>query len=90
MASPRIALRLISTLLIVATAGYWFAAGAHRGWSMDKVPVEQVDEITGLNYTTYEDRYVPGIEVLGAGVVLGGLILVGTLFGKSSARPKSS
>ena len=90
MASLRNLLRIIAALLIAVTAGYWFVAGAHRGWSMDQVPMEQIDEITGLTYTIYEERYVPGIEVLGSGVGLGLLLLVGTLFGKRSSDPTKS
>ena len=41
---------------------------------MDRVPVEETDEITGLVFTSYEDRYVPGIEVIGGTFALGALI----------------
>lgn len=34
------------------------------------MPVTQTDEVTGIAFTTYENRFVPGIDVLGAGVAL--------------------
>ena len=55
--------------------------GSHTGWSMDKVPVQLVDEITGIEYTEYEDRYVPGIEFLGAGIAFAGLVFGLTFIG---------
>lgn len=66
----RRALRWIALLLLAASAGFWAAKGAHRGWSQHKVPVAQKDEITGLDYVSYEDRFVPGVEFLAGGVGL--------------------
>ena len=34
------------------------------------MPVSQTDEVTGVAFTTYENRFVPGLDVLGAGVAL--------------------
>lgn len=63
---------LFSGLVVAAgTAAFWGAKGAHRGWSQHRVPHKQVDEVTGLEHITYEERYVPGIEVLAGGVGAG-------------------
>jgi len=69
----RVILRLLSALVIVSVLGYWLSAGAHTGWSMDRVPLQKFDEITEIEYTVYEERYVPGLDVIAiasAGVVL--------------------
>ena len=70
----RTVLRLAGALVILATVAFWAARGAHRGWSQNRVPVAQTDEITGLEYTSYEERYVPGVDFLalgfGAGLAL--------------------
>lgn len=79
-------LQLCALVLALGTAGFWAAKGAHRGWSQHRVPVKQVDEITGLEHITYEDRYVPGIEVLAGGLGLAGLLGVVSLF---ISRPKN-
>ncbi|MSU68103.1 MAG: hypothetical protein EXS40_05925 [Opitutaceae bacterium] len=57
-------------LTFVGSISYWSAMGAHRGWSQNRVPVTQTDEVTGIAFTTYENRFVPGIDILGAGVAL--------------------
>ena len=67
-------------LLAVGTATFWAAKGAHRGWSQHRVPHKQIDEVTGLEQVTYEDRYVPGIEILGSGVGLGLALTALSLF----------
>lgn len=79
MLRPRPLLRLLAALTVLGTAGYWAAAGAHRGWSMHRVPLPAVDEITGLEYVIYQDRFVPGLEYLG-GAVLVALLLFGLSF----------
>ncbi len=66
----RLALRLIATSCLVFSIVYWTGKGAHTGWSMDRVPSPQVDDVTGIEYVTYEDRFVPGIEWLGGGITL--------------------
>ena len=80
MDSTRRTLRLVAALLALTTVGFWAAKGAHRGWSQDRVPVKQIDEVTGLEHITYEDRYVPGLEVLAAGVGLATLLATVSLF----------
>ncbi len=67
--APRL-LRFLGLALLAGTIGSWALLGAHRGWSQNRVPVRQVDEITGIEYVTYEERFVPGIDWLGAGGVL--------------------
>lgn len=74
-------LRIAAVVLAGAVTGFWITSGAHTGWSMNKVPITQTDEITGLTYTEYEERYVPGLEVLigawGGSVILFGASFVG-------------
>ncbi|MCF3648414.1 hypothetical protein [Synoicihabitans lomoniglobus] len=71
-------LRFCAAALAIATIAFWAAKGAHPGWSMDKVPVTLVDEITEIEYTTYEEHFVPGLEYLA-----GGIAAAAVLFGLS-------
>jgi hypothetical protein len=82
-------LLLVSVLAVLAaTAGYWAAKGAHTGWSQNRVPVSKTDEVTGIVFTAYEDRFVPGIEVLGAGGLAATCLLVAAIFVRSK-KPSS-
>ena len=84
----RLILRIVAVIVLVATVGFWAAKGAHTGWSQNQVPVKQTDEITGIDYVTYEKRFVPGIEFLGGGAGLAtGLFVVSLLFKRKTTNP---
>jgi hypothetical protein len=86
----RLALRLAALILFLGTIGFWAAKGAHTGWSQNQVPVKQTDEITGIEFVTYEQRFVPGVEFLGAGTGLAaGLFAVSLFFKRKSNNPAS-
>jgi hypothetical protein len=69
--------RLVALALLMGTLGFWAAKGAHRGWTQNQVPIPQKDEVTGLDYVTYEKRFVPGIDVLAGGIgVAAGLFAI--------------
>ena len=73
------ALRVIALVVALGAVTCWFATGAHRGWTQTKVPVKTVDEVTGIEGVKYEDRFVMGVELLGA-ALLGAGILAGISF----------
>jgi hypothetical protein len=84
----RLGLRIAGLALLLATLGFWAAKGAHTGWSQNQVPVKQTDEITGIEFVTYEKRFVPGVEFLGAGTGLAaGLFLVSLFFQRKTTNP---
>ena len=72
-------LRLLALIIIFGAAGYWIAAGANRGWTKNKVPVEMHDEVTGIVGVSYRDKFVPGVDFL-AGAVGAGSLCAGLSF----------
>jgi hypothetical protein len=72
-------LRILALVLALAAAGTWLATGGNRGWTKTSVPVKTVDEVTGLEGISYERRFVPGLDFLGA-VMLGASLLAGGSF----------
>ena len=52
------------------------------------MPVSKTDEVTGIVFTTYADRFVPGIEVLGAGGLAATCLMVAAIFVRSK-KPSS-
>jgi len=69
-------LRIIAVVLVVGAIVFWAAAGANRGWTKTRVPKKVVDEVTGLEGIQWQDKFVPGVDFLGA-VLLGAGILAG-------------
>jgi hypothetical protein len=75
------ALRSFSAILILVAAAYWLAAGANSGWTKTSLPVKTVDEVTGLDHIEWQQKFVPGVDFLGAVfLVSGGLAGVSLLF----------
>ena len=66
-------------MLAAGSIIYWAAAGANRGWTKTSVPRKMVDEVTGIEGVSYEKRFVPGVDFLGA-TLLGAGVLAGTSF----------
>ncbi len=73
------ALRLIALLAALGSAGLWLATGANRGWTKTSVQVSKLDEVTGIDGITYEKRFIPGLDFLGA-TALGAGLLAGVSF----------
>ncbi len=89
-APMRSGLRVAAAVLFVATVGFWALKGAHTGWTMNQVPVKQLDEITGLEFVTYDKRFVPGVEFLGGGIGLAAGLFVVSFFFKRRTTNSSS
>lgn len=75
----RLLLRVLALILALGTFLWWWASGRNTGWSKHSVAVEKTDELTGITYTDYEDRYVPGVEIPG-GAAAAALVLAGVSF----------
>ena len=75
-------LQILAALLAVVVIAGWLVAGANKGWTKTSVPVQRTDEITGITVDEYQKRFVPGLEILGAGLFLAAVLAGGSfLFG---------
>jgi hypothetical protein len=72
-------LRIIAAVLVVGAIAFWAATGANRGWTKTRVPKKVVDEVTGLEGIQWQDKFVPGVDFLGA-ALLGAGFLAGVSF----------
>lgn len=83
-------MRLAAFVLLAATVGSWAYLGAHRGWSQNRVPIRHVDEITGIEYVTYEARFVPGVDWLGGGTVLAATVFALSFLPRLNPKPTTT
>jgi hypothetical protein len=67
-------LRIIAAVLIVGAIAFWAAAGANRGWTKTRVPKKVMDEVTGLEGIQWQDKFVPGVDFLGAALLGAGVL----------------
>ena len=90
IAAWRVLLRGLGAFLVLFVICVWAAKGYNRGWTKNQVPVKQVDPVTELEFVTYEKRFVPGLDYLGGGVLLGVLIFGATFLGRRGpAKPRA-
>jgi hypothetical protein len=69
-AAWRVLFRMLAGIAALFLFAYWAAAGWNRGWTKTQLAVKQVDEVTGIEFVTYKDHFMPGVEFLGLGVFL--------------------
>ncbi|MFH1496924.1 MAG: hypothetical protein ABII82_03770 [Verrucomicrobiota bacterium] len=86
IAAWRILLRFFGIIVVLAVFSHWYAAGQNTGWTKNRIAETQVDEITGIEYVTYKDHFMPGVELLSAGITFGLLLSAATFI---RLKPKS-
>ena len=59
-------LQLLAVLVLLAAGTTWLATGANRGWTKTSVPVKTLDPVTGIEGISYEKKFLPGVDFLGA------------------------
>lgn len=63
--------RILGLLLIGATLAFWITLGASTGWTKTYIEVEKVDPVTEISYPERVDKFVPGVDFLGCGLIMG-------------------
>ena len=66
--------RILGLLLIAATLAFWIALGASTGWTKTYIEVEKVDPVTEISYPERVDKFVPGVDFLGCGLITGAML----------------
>ena len=72
-------LRIVALFIALAAAVTWLATGANRGWTKTSVAVKTLDEVTGIEGITYQKKFLPGVDFLGAAFG-GAALLAGASF----------
>jgi len=72
-------LRALAALSAVAIVACWISLGTHMGWSQTRIPVERTDAVTATTFTDYEERFLPGVDFLVAGLLGSAAIFALTL-----------
>jgi hypothetical protein len=62
-------LRTLAVLSAMAIIACWLSLGAHMGWSQTGVSIERADPVTEMTFTDSEERFLPGLDFLAAGLL---------------------
>ena len=73
-------LQLLVVLVVLAAGATWLATGANRAWTKTSVPVKTLDEVTGIEGITYQKKFLPGVDFLGAAFGGAALLAGASLF----------
>jgi hypothetical protein len=83
--------RILALAVILVAAGMWLSRGANRGWTKTSVPRKTLDEVTGIEGISYEKRFVPGVDFLGAAILIGAVLAGASfLFRKPGSKPETT
>ena len=83
----RSVLRLAALVIGCSGLILWLVGGLHMGWSKSTETRTKIDEVTGLKYPVTENRYVFGVELLGATLALSGGLFGLSLAFRNPPRP---
>jgi hypothetical protein len=72
-------LLLLALLVALAAVLTWAVTGANRGWTKTSVPIKTTDPVTGIDGITYQPKFLPGVDFLGAALA-GAVVLAGSSF----------
>ena len=76
-------LQLLAVLVLLAAGATWLATGTNRGWTKTSVMVKTLDPVTGIDGISYEKKFLPGVDFLGATALGAGLLAGASLFFRS-------
>jgi hypothetical protein len=62
--------RLLALFLLSTCLSWWWFSGADLGWTKTYVTIPATDEITGIQYEVKQEKFVPGVDFVTAGIGL--------------------
>lgn len=68
IAAWRVLFRMLAGFIALFCFAFWAAAGWNLGWTKTQIAVKQTDAITGIEFITYKEHFMPGVELLALGV----------------------
>lgn len=64
----------LAVLVALAAVVTWVATGANRGWTKTSQTIKTLDPVTGIEGITYQPKFSPGVDFLGAALAAAGLL----------------
>jgi hypothetical protein len=76
----RTILRVVALFLALGIVAFWFFAGMNTKWTKNKVAHKEKDPVTEIEVDRFEDKFVPGVDFLAAGLAVAGAIAASSFF----------
>ena len=58
--------KILALVVVLGAVGTWLVTGANRAWTKTEVQVKTLDEVTGIEGISYQKKFQPGVDFLGA------------------------
>ena len=82
-------LQLLAVLVLLAAGTTWLATGTNRGWTKTSVAVKTLDPVTGIEGISYEKKFLPGVDFLGAAALGAGVLAGASLFFRNNKQTQT-
>jgi hypothetical protein len=81
-------LQFLALAVVLRSAVTWAVTGANRAWTKTEVQIKTLDPVTGIEGISYDKKFQPGVDFLGAAFG-GALLLAGAslFFRKTKQQP---
>jgi len=73
-------IRAVALAMAVVAVGFWYVGGANPGWTKNRIQVKSIDPVTEIEQVEWQDKFIPGVDLLGGGLIAAGVLFVGSLF----------
>jgi len=83
-------LQLLAVLVLLTAGTTWLATGANRGWTKTSVAVKTLDPVTEIEGITYQKKFLPGVDFLGAAALVAGLLAGTSLFFRNKKQTQTN
>lgn len=82
-------IQILAAGLAVAVVSLWFAKGANPGWTKNRVQVKTIDPVTEIEQVEWQDKFLPGLDILGGGLAVAGALTFGSLFIRKQTKQQN-
>jgi hypothetical protein len=82
-------MQLLAVLVLLAAGTTWLATGASHGWTKTSVMVKTLDPVTGIEGISYQKKFLPGVDFLGAAALVAGVLAGTSLFFRNKKQTKN-
>ena len=65
----------MALFISLVTLVIWLFGGPNTGWTKTSVMVKTIDPVTEQDEIKWEKRFLPGVDFLGGGLVVGAILL---------------
>ncbi|MCC7373280.1 MAG: hypothetical protein IT581_01395 [Verrucomicrobiales bacterium] len=82
----RTVIRFVALGVALVGLVFWLFGGPNLGWTKTQIAVVRKDPVTDLEYTEWQQNFVPGIDFLGGSLGAAALLLGASWLAKPSRK----